>query len=93
MAISIEQVIGYFPDWADRRVKVQTIAGGYTNAKSRRVFRDFVQASADVHIDEDLIRVRFRKRARNPFLVAAGFDRQPVHVPWFGHKKLELVFG
>ena len=35
----------------------------YTNAKSRRIFRDFIDATAVVTIDSSTITVQFQKRA------------------------------
>lgn len=69
------------------------IGNGYTHAKSRRLFRDFVQATARVEITADAIRVRFGKRAHNPLLLAAGFADTDVVVPWLGGKHLHLTFG
>ena len=39
------------------------------------------------------IEVRFQKRAHNPLLLAAGFDKTNVAVPWLGNKRLRLIFG
>jgi len=69
------------------------IGNGYDHAKSRHLFRDFVEASAGVTITGDEIVVRFQKRAHNPLLIAAGFDKTNVAVPWLGGKRLRLVFG
>ena len=49
------------------------IGNGYQTAKSRQIFRDFVDATALVTIDEQHIQVRFQKRAHNPYLIGAGF--------------------
>jgi hypothetical protein len=56
-------------------------------------FRDFVDATAQVSLTEKEILVRFQKRAHNPLLLAAGFYRTPVSVPWLGGKRLRLQFG
>lgn len=69
------------------------IGNGYSHARSRRLFRDFVQATAQVEIAANDIRVRFGKRAHNPLLLAAGFADTDVVVPWLGGKKLLLSFG
>lgn len=69
------------------------IGNGYQNAKSRHLFRDFIDATATVDIDERAITVLFQKRAHNPLLTAAGFDRTSVTVPWLCRKRLSLVFG
>ncbi|MGD0661688.1 MAG: hypothetical protein ABSD38_26805 [Syntrophorhabdales bacterium] len=44
------------------------IGRGYHTASSRHLFRDFVEATAQVHIHEKEIVVRFQKRAHNPLL-------------------------
>ncbi len=65
----------------------------YTTAKSRHIFRDFVDATATVTLTEDEIQVRFQKRAHNPLLLAAGFADTAVSIPWLGGKHLRLLFG
>jgi hypothetical protein len=69
------------------------IGNGYEVAKSRHLFRDFIDASAAVTIEKRSIEVRFQRRAHNPLLTAAGFDETNVVVPWLGGKRLRLVFG
>ena len=69
------------------------IGNGYEVAKSRHLFRDFIDASAEVTIDKQTIDVRFQRRAHNPLLIAAGFDQTNVAVPWLGRKQLRLVLG
>ncbi len=69
------------------------IARGYQTAKSQHIFRDFIEATASIHITEDEILVRFQKRAHNPLLIAAGFHETDIRVPWLGGKRLQLIFG
>jgi hypothetical protein len=69
------------------------IGRGYEQAKSRHLFRDFVDATAAVTITGTEIQVRYHKRAHNPLLVAAGFAATDVMIPWLGGKHLRLVFG
>jgi len=69
------------------------IGRGYQTAKSQHIFRDFIDATASVHITEDEVLVRFQKRAHNPLLIAAGFHKTDIRVPWLGGKSLQLVFG
>jgi hypothetical protein len=71
----------------------QRIGHGYETVKSRRLFRDFIDATAHIDIGEKAISVHFQKRAHNPLLVAAGFDKTNVRIPWLGNKPLQLVFG
>ena len=75
------------------RLLASQIGDGYKTAKSRHLFRDFVDATATVIIGQREIVVRFQKRAHNPLLLAAGFDKTNVRVPWLGRKRLQLVFG
>ncbi len=69
------------------------IGHGYETAKSRHLFRDFIDATATVTLGEADVVVRFQKRAHNPLLLAAGFDKTRVEVPWLGDRSLHFVFG
>lgn len=71
----------------------QQIGNGYAIAKSRHLFRDFIDATAHVEIDERAVWVHFQKRAHNPLLLAAGFDKTDIRIPWLGNKRLRLLFG
>jgi transposase len=69
------------------------IGNRYQKAKSRHIFRDFVDATAMVVITKKEILVQFQKRACNPFLIAADYENIDISVPWLGGKKLQFVFG
>ena len=69
------------------------IGNGYGTAKSRHIFRDFIEASATITWTADSIRVGFQKRAHNPLLLAAGFGEADIVVPWLGGKRLQFSFG
>lgn len=75
------------------RIFGNKIGQGYEHAKSRTLFRDFVDAHASIEIQPQLITVRFQKRAHNPLLLNAGFDKHLVKIPWLANKQLRLVFG
>ena len=66
---------------------------GYQKAKSRHIFRDFIDAQATIQIEDKDIYVRFQKRAHNPLLLAANLDKKSVPVPWLDNKNIRLVFG
>lgn len=71
----------------------QRIGNGYEVAKSRHLFQDFIDATATIEIDSRDIWVHFQKRAHNPLLVAAGFDKTETRIPWLGNRRLHFVFG
>ena len=75
------------------RILSSRIGNGYQNAKSRHIFRDFVDATGNVIITEKEILIRFQKRAHNPLLIAAGFDKVDIKIPWLGRKRLRFIFG
>ena len=52
-----------------------------------------IDATAEVAITEAQVVVKFQKRAHNPLLIAAGFDKMNLVIPWLGGKRLRLVFG
>ena len=70
-----------------------TIGNGYKSAESRHIFRDFVDATAKIAMTDREVVVQFQKRAHNPLLVAAGFDKTDIPIPWLRNKRLRLVFG
>ena len=69
------------------------VANGYANAKSRHIFRDFIDATATIDIASKNISVRFQRRAHNPLLLAAGFNEVDVVIPWWSRRRLNLIFG
>ncbi len=71
----------------------QRIGHGYEMAKSRQLFMDFIDAHATITLDERTLVVRFQRRAHNPLLVAAGFGRTDVRIPWIGNRRLQFQFG
>lgn len=75
------------------RLLASRIGHGYETAKSRHIFRDFVDATATVNIDKNNITVHFQKRAHNPLLVSAGYADTDTPLPWLGGQRLRLIFG
>lgn len=75
------------------RLFARKIGNGYETAKSRHLFRDFINASAAIAVGNRDIVVRFQKRAHNPFLFNAGFNDINVKLPWLANKHLKFVFG
>jgi len=69
------------------------VGNGYEKAKSRHLFADFIDATAHVQISASDIEVRFPKRAHNPYLLSADFDKTDEVIPWLGQKRLHLAFG
>jgi hypothetical protein len=69
------------------------IGRGYETARSNHIFRDFIDATATIDLTEQEVVVKFQKRAHNPLLLAAGFEKECLPIPWLGDKTLHLVFG
>jgi hypothetical protein len=75
------------------RLLGERIGNGYEMAKSRHLFRDFIDATAVIQVREQEVVVRFQKRAHNPLLLAAGFGDTKVAIPWLGKKRLCIELG
>jgi hypothetical protein len=71
----------------------QRIGQGYERAKSPCIFGDFINASATITIAEGTVIVKFQKRAHNPLLLAAGFNKTDTRIPWLGNKRLQFQIG
>jgi hypothetical protein len=69
------------------------IANGYETAKSRHIFRDFIEATAEITIGASEVLVKFQKRAHNPLLLACGFSDLKTRIPWWDDKILRFQFG
>ena len=69
------------------------VGNGYARATSRHIFRDLVQATAQVTVGQRDITVRFQKRAHNPMLLAAGLAETATPLPWLAGKRLRLCLG
>ena len=75
------------------RLLASKLGNRYCKAKSRHIFRDFIDATATLVISQKAITVKFQKRACNPFLIAADYENVDVPIPWLGGKRLQFVFG
>lgn len=69
------------------------IENGYKTAKSRHIFRDFIDATARIYITNKDIIVQFHKRAHNPLLIKAGFSTIETPIPWLDGKRIKFKFG
>ena len=64
----------------------------YENAKSRQLFRHFLNAPAEVEIESGRVQVTLPKRAHNPLLIAAGFAEKATPIPWWDGRSLQIRF-
>jgi len=69
------------------------VGNGYETAKSSHIFRDLVNAGAQVIVSKTEVTIRMHKRSHNPLLIAAGFPHSRVPIPWLGGKILRFDFG
>jgi hypothetical protein len=75
------------------RLLAVQIGNGYEHAKSRHLFQDFVDTTAQITLTPDQLIIRFQKRAHNPLLLAAGFDKIDATIPWLDGKLLRLILA
>jgi hypothetical protein len=66
------------------RLLALTLGNDYETAKSKKIFRDTVDATGFVVIRGKKIIVIFQKSAHNPYLPAADFDKVSAQIPWLG---------
>jgi transposase len=69
------------------------VGNGYENAKTQHIFRDFIDATANIKITKSDIAVKFQKRTHNPMLIASDFDKTDISIPWLDNKKLRIMLG
>lgn len=72
------------------RLMAERIGREYKRAQAKRIFRNLLDASGKVEIDNKRVVVTLDKRAHNPFLVASGLTNKNTLMPWFGNKSLTI---
>ena len=65
---------------------------GYEAAKSRQLFRHFLNAPAEVEIESGRVQVTLPKRAHNPLLINAGLGEKATPIPWWDNRPLQICF-
>ena len=65
----------------------------YKRSQAKKVFRNLLDVSATVVVEEHRAIVKLDKRAHNPYLVASGLGKSPTPMPWFGGKNLVIEFS
>ncbi len=74
------------------RLMAGRIGREYERAQAKKIFRNLLDLSATIVINEDQVIVTFDKRAHNPYLVASRLADTPTPMPWYGNKQLILRF-
>jgi len=70
------------------------VGNGYETAKSKlHIFRDLVNATANLGITKNEIIAHFHKRAHNPQLIVADFPNTDIRAPWLQDRRLRIKFG
>ena len=60
------------------------LGNGRQDSKVRTLFRDFINTSADVVINQETITLRFGRRTNNPFLLHADHQDTDIPIPGSG---------
>jgi hypothetical protein len=66
------------------RLLAARISNGYEAAKSRHLFLDLIDVTADNRITKAQVVVRFPRRARNSLLIAVGSTGRMSSFPGWG---------
>ena len=70
------------------RLMADRIGKEYKHAQAKKIFRNLLDTSGKVDIEDKRVVVTLDKRAHNPFLVASGLTKKTTRMPWFGNKSL-----
>ncbi len=63
---------------------------GFENAQPQQIFRRFLNAPARVQVSDEHVRVRIRRLAHHPILLASGVLEASPAVPWWQGRRLHL---
>jgi S-methylmethionine-dependent homocysteine/selenocysteine methylase len=62
-------------------------------SQAKKIFRNLLDVSATITVEEQEVIVKLDKRAHNPFWVSSGLAGKPTPMPWFGDKRLVIRFA
>lgn len=65
---------------------------GFQDATAKQIHRKFINSTATITIDKREIFVYFNRRAHNPLLMEAGFEKMEVRIPWLRGYTLRFGF-
>jgi hypothetical protein len=74
------------------RLLAEKVVGEYRQAQAKTLFRNLLDISAKVQVEQEAVVVTSDKRAHNPYLVASRLADHPTVMPWFGGKLLHILF-
>lgn len=63
---------------------------GFEFAQPKQIFRRFLSTPAEIRIADNEVRVRLRRRAHHPILIASGVLEDTPSIPWWGGLRLRL---
>jgi hypothetical protein len=75
------------------RLLADKMGRAYSKAQVKTIFRNLLDVSATVQVEEERVVVSLDKRAHNPYLVGSQLADQPTPMPWFGNRPLLIRFA
>jgi hypothetical protein len=63
---------------------------GYERARTRQLFRRFLDTTARIFVSPHEVLVRLPRRAHNPILLDAGLIGEKTTIPWWGNRSLRF---
>jgi hypothetical protein len=64
----------------------------YERATPATLWRDFLDATGTLHIDDTGVTCALHLRSHHPILIDAGFAEIAVPIPWWGNRTLCFTF-
>jgi hypothetical protein len=73
------------------RMFAKEIGGAYRTAKFLHIFRDFIDAVADIKVTDSEVQVKYQRRTHNPILMRSGIFDKDIIVPWWQGRRLKFL--
>jgi len=65
---------------------------GFEHAQAKQIYRRFINTWADIRITQKDVEVILPRRAHNPLLLEARYDKRRVAIPWWHGRTLRFTF-
>jgi transposase len=91
LAVDLDTTLSVLCDSIYRNFALR-LQNGYQTITPDTIFRHFIQGPGELQFTPNRINIALRARAHTPVLLAAGYDKLTVKIPWWDERQLSYSF-
>jgi len=91
LAVDLDTTLSVLCDSIYRTFALR-LQNGYQTMTPDTIFRHFIEGPGELQFTPNGVNVALRARAHTPVLLAAGYDKLTVKIPWWDERQLSYSF-